>query len=166
MHFTMITMAKPAASPFGGSHFLLGFFHLQRRAARLGEGQREEINSVYPGNCSCYCKWPRRAHYKMLCEAVSLEWLSRGASLAPGPGPPDSQRHRLNRGAKPTGEEGPRTTHLRTVSVKAQSPARGGGRPQEAQAPSTSLLPHSWWRRRACPQETQVLAKHGALLRA
>lgn len=26
---------------------------------RWGEGQGAETNSVYPGNCSCYCKWPR-----------------------------------------------------------------------------------------------------------
>lgn len=31
-------MAKPAASPFGGSHFLLGFLHLQRRAGMPGGG--------------------------------------------------------------------------------------------------------------------------------
>lgn len=30
--------------------------------------------------------------------------------------------------------------------MKARSPSRGGGHTQEAQAPGTSLLPHSWWR--------------------
>lgn len=32
------TMAQPAASPFGGPHFLLSFFHLQRQAGMAGGG--------------------------------------------------------------------------------------------------------------------------------
>lgn len=42
-------------------------FTYKGELAWLGEGQREEINSIYPGNCSCYCRRPRRAHYKLLC---------------------------------------------------------------------------------------------------
>lgn len=62
-------------------------FTYKGELAWLGEGQKEEINSVNPGNCSCYCKWPRRVHYKLLCEAVSPECQSRGVSPAPSPGP-------------------------------------------------------------------------------
>lgn len=68
-------------------------FTYKGELAWLGEGQREEINSVYPGNCSCYCKWPRRVHYKLLCEAVSPECPSRGVSPTPSPGPQERQRH-------------------------------------------------------------------------
>lgn len=32
------TLAKPAASPLGGSHFLLGFLHLQKRSGMAGGG--------------------------------------------------------------------------------------------------------------------------------
>lgn len=59
--------------------------------AWLGEGQREEINSIYPGNCSCYYKWPQRAHYKLLCEA-ECPWSARHvASPSPQPGPGEHQ---------------------------------------------------------------------------
>lgn len=78
-------------------------FTYKGELACLGEGQREEINSVYPGNCSCYCKWPRRVHYKLLCEAVSPECASRGVSPAPSPGPKEHQRHPLGVGQQSRG---------------------------------------------------------------
>lgn len=42
-------MAKRAASPFGGSHFLLSFLHLQRRAGMEGGGAEGGNQLRLPG---------------------------------------------------------------------------------------------------------------------
>lgn len=114
-------------------------FTYKGELAWLGEGQKGEINSVYPGNCSCYCKWPRRVHYKLLCEAVSPECPSRGTSPAPSPGPKERQRHPLGVGQKSRGGvPGPEAKTLGSFCV---SPGRG--RPRKAPAPGTSPPPHT-----------------------
>lgn len=126
------TMAQPAASPFGGSHFLVSFAY-KGKLVWLGEGQREESNSIYPGNCSCYCKWPRRAHYKLLCEAVSPWSACHVAS--PQPGPPGAPAPPFRVGQQSRGvEEGQEATFPDSFRESL-----GRGRSREAPAPSTSL---------------------------
>lgn len=86
-HFTVtIAKKKKACSfPIWRVTFSTVSFTYKGELAQLGEGQEEEINSVYPGNCSCY-KWPPRAQDKRLCETVSqavfLEHPLCGTSLA------------------------------------------------------------------------------------
>lgn len=129
---------KPAAFPFGGSHFLLGFLHLQRRAGTAGGGSEEEINAVYPGNCSCYYKWPREptrsgcvcpklcrwsAHYVEPLQSP-IPWLL--ASTPPS----------LSRAAEPRGKGGARHWSQGSLSAAGRR-GRGGGLQREAQTLST-----------------------------
>lgn len=138
-----------------GHVFYAVSFTYKGELAWLGVGQREETNSVYPGNCSCYCKRPWRAHYKLLCEAVPPWSASHVASpQPPGWGPRSASATRLSRAAGPRGRGG--GSEARSQDSFHESP--GCGRPLEAPAPGTSppSLHPRWWRC-ACPQETPAL---------
>lgn len=107
-----------------GHVFYAVSFTYKGELAWLGVGQREETNSVYPGNCSCYCKRPWRAHYKLLCEAVPPWSASHVASpQPPGWGPRSASATRLSRAAGPRGRGGDPRPGLRTASMKARGAA-------------------------------------------
>lgn len=103
-------------------------FTYKGERARLGEGQREEINSIHPGNCSCYYKWPRRAHYKLPCEAVSLECPSRGVSQPPARAPRSTSTTLLSRAAR-RGRAGTRGPGWGSFHESPGAGARGSSGP-------------------------------------
>lgn len=108
-HFPRFTMAKPADSPFGGSHFLLGFLRLQRRAGMAGGGAEEEINSIYPGNCSCYCKRPREPIISC-CARLCVPGVPRHVASPQPPAwaPRSASATSLSSTARPRGRGGTR----------------------------------------------------------
>lgn len=83
-HVPTITMAEPAASPFGGSHFLLGFLPLQRRAGTAGgRGKGRKPTPSTPGIAAVIANGPESPFQAAVRDCASLECLSRGVSLAP-----------------------------------------------------------------------------------
>lgn len=83
-HVPTITMAEPAASPFGGSHFLLGFLPLQRRAGTAGgRGRGRKPTPSTPGIAAVIANGPESPFQAAMRGCASLECLSRGVSLAP-----------------------------------------------------------------------------------
>lgn len=55
-HFTVTIAKSLQLSHLEGHIFYSVSFTYKGELAQLGEGQEEEINSLYPGNCSCYYK--------------------------------------------------------------------------------------------------------------
>lgn len=134
-------MAEPAASPFGGSHFLLSFLHLQRRAGTTG-GRAKGGNQL-SREVQLLLQMALRAHYKLLCMSP---WSGRHV-VSPQPGPPGA--------ATPT--RWSRTAELRERGTLGpcfhESP-----RCQGQQVPCFSNPQCS------CPQETPAMAKYHTLL--
>lgn len=58
-HFTVTIAESLQLFHLEGHIFYPVSFPYKGELALLGEGQKEEINSLYPGNCSCYYKRPR-----------------------------------------------------------------------------------------------------------
>lgn len=102
---------KACSFPIWRSHFLLGFLHLQRRAGTAGGGSEEEINAVYPGNCSCYYKWPREPTRSGCVCPKLCPWSAHYVEPLQSPIPSllASTPPSLSRAAEPRGKGGARS---------------------------------------------------------
>lgn len=150
-------MAEPAASPFGESHFLLGFLPLQRRAGTAGgRGRGRKPTPSTPGIAAVIANGPESPFQAAVRGCASPECLSRGVSLVPSlptaqapesPRPPagvgqQSRGDEEEPGARP-GTLGPGTSpsaHALVLGTLWLSP---NGEPLSAQPQNAATL-HSW----------------------